>query len=146
MRMFSRFGLAVVGTYCCFCLCSMIVALDYLNLVLNTDRAFHSLCFAALVLCFAALVLCFAALVLVKKSTKSRADDLHVCWLHVCWLGQFICSLVSFDERRQLLAVVADTIDGALLCVTPAIAAIADAVSRSSNKTENNSGQTTAVD
>ena len=84
MRMFSRFGLAVVGTYCCFCLCSMIVALDYLNLVLNTDRAFHSLC--------------FAALVLVKKSTKFRADDLHVCWLHVCWLGQFMCSLVSFDE------------------------------------------------
>ena len=91
MRMFSRFVLAVVGTYCCFCFCSMIVALHYLTLVLNTDRAFHSLCFVA-------LVLCFAALVLVKKSTKFRADDLHVCWLHVCWLGQFMCSLVSFDE------------------------------------------------
>ena len=91
MGMFSRFVLAVVGTYCCFCFCSMIVALHYLNLVLNTDRAFHSLSFAA-------LVLCFASLVLVKKSTKSRADDLHVCWLHVRWLGQFMCSLVSFDE------------------------------------------------
>ena len=84
MRVFSRFVLAVVGTYCCFCFCSMIVALHYLNLVLNTDRAFHSLC--------------FAAHVLVKKSTKFRADDLYVCWLHVCWLGQFMCSLVSFDE------------------------------------------------